>query len=356
MRTSNPPALTCCLRLILAGCWAGAFATGQEAPRFAGSAACAVCHRTESAAQSATGHAHALARASDHRLRDAFPLAATEARRPPKFRFRFDGFTVRVDDGADVLAVPMEWAFGSGRQAVTFVSRANERFYLEHYLTYYSQLGRFGPTPGQDKLTPENLAEAAGLLYPALDPRTGIAGCFGCHSTGMPSPTLTPAETGVRCEACHGPGAAHALSGGKAAITNPKRLTPAGLNEFCGRCHRPPASEPDEIDWNFAWNVRHQPVYLSQSACFIKSRGKLSCLTCHAPHSPLEARVESFDAHCRNCHARNTQSSACMQRDCAGCHMPRVSPEPPLRFTNHWIGIYRAQGSKLKPATRQSSP
>jgi hypothetical protein len=28
--------------------------------------------------------------------------------------------------------------------------------------------------------------------------------------------------------------------------------------------------------------------------------------------------------------------------------MPLVSPQPALRFTNHWIGVYRA-GAKLKP-------
>ncbi|MBI2687680.1 MAG: hypothetical protein HYX27_15320 [Acidobacteria bacterium] len=339
------------LRLILAGGLASALVTAQAAPRFAGSAACSTCHAAQSSAQSSSGHAHALARASGHRLRSVFPLAASEARRAPKFRFRFDGLTVRIDDGTEVLAIPMEWAFGSGHQAVTFVSRGNERLYIEHYLTYYPLLGKFGPTPGQGNIDPQNLAEAAGLLYPASDPQTGIAGCFECHSTGGLQ-ALEPAENGVRCEACHGPGAAHAVSGGKAAIVNPKRFTAVDLNRFCGRCHRPPASDPAKVDWSFAWNVRHQPVYLSQSACFVKSQGKLSCLTCHSPHEPLETRAESYDARCKACHDRSQRTSSCAQRDCAGCHMPRVSPEPPLRFTNHWIGVYPAVGSKLKPERR----
>ncbi len=339
-------------RVLLAGCLVTTpAAMAQEKARFAGSAACATCHASQSAAQSSTGHAHALARAPGHRLRSVFPLATTEARRAAKFRFRFDGLTARIDDGIDVLAIPMEWAFGSGHQAVTFVSRGDERFYLEHYLTYYSLLGKFGPTPGQGTLDPQNLAEAAGLLYPANDRQTGISGCFECHSTGGLD-RLEPAENGVRCEACHGPGAAHAASGGKAAVVNPKRLTAAELNGFCGRCHRPPASGPARIDWNFAWNVRHQPVYLSQSACFVKSQGKLSCLTCHSPHAPLETHVENYDARCNACHAAVQRSSSCAPRDCAGCHMPRVSPEPPLRFTNHWIGVYPAADSKLKPARR----
>lgn len=338
--------------LILTLSFALAAFAAPEPPRYTGAAACARCHPQQSAAQSATGHAHALAPAESHRLRSSFPLGATEARRPPRFRFRFDGFTARIDDNTEVLAVPMEWAFGAGEQAVTFVSRANARFYLEHYLSFYSALAKFGPTPGQLKLQPQNLAEAAGLLYPVGDAAAGIDACFECHSTGKLSAALVPAENGVRCEACHGPGAAHVESAGKAPIDNPKHLSAPKLNELCGRCHRPPASDPAKVDWNFAWNVRHQPVYLSQSACFIKSAGKLSCLTCHAPHEPLERRVAAYDARCNACHTPEQRASVCAPRDCAGCHMPRVSPEPPLRFTNHWIGVYRDAGSRLQPLRR----
>ena len=339
------------MRFLLVSCLAAALGMAQGKPRFTGSASCAACHRMQSAAQSSTGHAHALARAADHHLLSAFPLQATQAQRAPNFRFRFQGLTVRIDDGADVLAIPLEWAFGSGHQAVTFVSHGNDQFYLEHYLTYYSLLGKFAPTPGQSKLAPQNLAEAAGLLYPVGSPQTGIDGCFECHSTG-PLKGVEPAETGVRCEACHGPGAAHVASGGKARVVIPNRYDGTELNQFCGRCHRRPASDPSKIDWNVAWNVRHQPVYLSQSACFVKSRGKLSCLTCHSPHEPLETRAESYDTRCNACHDSVQRPASCGQRNCAGCHMPHVTPEPPLRFTNHWIGVYGAAGSKLKPVRR----
>jgi hypothetical protein len=269
-----------------------------------------------------------------------------EFRRHARFRFRFDGLTVRVDDGVDVLAVPIEWAFGSGAQAVTFVSRGDNRHYLEHYLTYYTALRNFAPTPGQARLQPANLAEAAGLVYTIGDPRAGIEGCFECHSTGGLDATLRPAEAGVHCEACHGGGAAHVAAPGVENVGNPRRLSAVALNGFCGRCHRPPASDPARVDWNFSWNVRHQPVYLSQSSCFTQSGGRLSCLTCHAAHQPLSRETAAYDALCRDCHS--APPSSCATRDCAGCHMPRVSPEPPLRFTNHWIGVY-AGGANLKP-------
>lgn len=316
-------------------------AFGLAADRYVGAEACGKCHAAQFAAQSKTGHAHALSRAASHPQRAEWPLARTEARRPPGFRIRFDGLAARIDDGTDVLAVPLEWAFGAGAQAVTFVSKGDERNYLEHYLTYYAKLRAFGPTPGHAALKPANLAEAAGLLYRKDDPVAGIDGCFQCHATGGMS-----GEWGVRCESCHGPGSAHAESGGKAGIANPGRMKTAELNTLCGSCHRPPASDPAKVDWNFAWNVRHQPVYLSQAKCFKQSGGKLGCLTCHDAHQPLQQSIAAYDSKCSSCHTE--RASVCEPRDCAGCHMPRISPEPPLRFTNHWIGVYRAGGG-LRP-------
>ena len=84
--------------------------------------------------------------------------------------------------------------------------------------------------------------------------------CAGCHQTGMAVQvdTATYGGTSVRevvtgyvelnigCEACHGPGAAHAGSHDPADILNPGRLT--GLegirraNEVCGSCHSRGAS------------------------------------------------------------------------------------------------------------------
>jgi hypothetical protein len=119
------------------------------------------------------------------------------------------------------------------------------------------------------------------------------------------------------------------------------------LNEFCGRCHRPPAASGVAIDWNYAWNVRHQPIYLSESACFRKSQGALSCLTCHQPHEPLERDPQRYNRVCASCH-RAAHAASASKSNCVDCHMPRVSPQPPLRFTNHWIGVY-PEGAKLKP-------
>ncbi|HZS52193.1 MAG TPA: multiheme c-type cytochrome [Bryobacterales bacterium] len=362
--------------------YAGSSLAAQSAApsAYIGARACAECHADRVSRQQSAGHAQALAPAADHPLAAAF-TPPTMFTRPPNFRFQFlrpKQLQVRVFDGDNTIELPVEWAFGAGAQAVTFVTRVNEQWYLEHYFSYYSGLRSFAPTPGQDAIRPSSLVSAVGLLYKALDPDTGIVGCFECHSTGpviTGSEGIRPRELGVRCEACHGPGSAHVRAAKEGpsneirkAIQNPGRLPASQLNVFCGRCHRPPAAKGTAIDWNYAWNVRHQPVYFSQSACFRKSQGALTCLTCHNPHEPLRRDNAFYNQHCLDCHKHSggepqiraavkahPPRPVCESRqpaNCIDCHMPRVSPQAGLRFTNHWIGVY-AEGAKLKPRSEQ---
>jgi len=247
------------------------------------------------------------------------------------------------------MELPLEWAFGAGRQAITFVSRVSEDWYVEHYASYYTAAKAWGPTPGQDALQPADLARAAGLLYATSETDTGIDGCFECHSTGPlafgADREIQPHETGVHCEACHGPGMMHAGRPSRQNISNPARLDANALNQFCGKCHRMPAPAGKITDWNYPWNVRHQPVYLNQSQCFRKSGGKLTCLTCHDPHELEKKPISFYNSRCTECHAKTAR--VC-QANCVDCHMPLVSPQANLQFTNHWIGVYGA-GAKLKP-------
>lgn len=316
--------------------------------RFVGAQACVPCHAAEFASQSASAHAKALSLASD-----SVNLHVGRLSREERYHYRIvagnRGLRVQIDDGVNLMDLPLEWVFGAGRQAVTFVTRINGDWYLEHYSTWYSATNAYGPTPGQQELRPKSIQEAAGLLYKVSDRQFGIQGCFECHSTGPVSfdrqGHASIGENGVRCESCHGPGSTHVASGGHSQMTNPARLSAAELNDFCGRCHRRPDKE-SATDWNYVWNIRHEPVYLSQSRCFLKSGGRLSCLTCHSPHEAVaNNRVAFYNGKCLECH------SGCVTKareNCIDCHMPRVSPQPPLRFTNHWIGIYRS-GGKLRP-------
>lgn len=335
------------------------------AERYVGARVCQRCHPQQFEIQSRSGHAAALSRAAEHPMQSSFP-ADFIAYRAPEYRLVWkqmdDGFRAIVHDGNQTVEQRVEWAFGAGDQAVTFVSQLDEDRYVEHHLSYYSASGALAATPGHRNTRAANPQEAFGVLYPTFAPDSSILRCFQCHSTGPLSiddaMRIAPFEAGVRCESCHGPGSRHATAATRATIFNPKRIGAAALNNFCGRCHRPPASDPSAIDWGDAWNVRHQPVFLSQSACFVKSNklapldrrqgAALNCLTCHAAHGPLRRNDASwYNSRCATCHtaASHPPAAVCTAGSgrpsgCADCHMPKFRPQPNLQFTNHWIGVF----------------
>jgi hypothetical protein len=267
---------------------------------YAGAAACQKCHLKEFEAQSASAHARSLARAT-----------------PPQ----------RGD-----------WAFGAGGQAITFVTRIDSEHYREEAQSWYRRLNGYALTPGA--------TGAAGTRYRIFDPSGNILRCFACHSTGpltlAAGDAIAPHELGVRCEACHGPAAAHARAPARVHPQNPGRLAADNLNDFCGACHRMPLGATETADLQDAWNVRHQPPLLAASACFRQSKGRLSCLNCHSPHAPLERNLEAYDAACKTCHATPRHTRSVARQACAACHMPVVKPRPYLAFANHRIAVYSA--------------
>ncbi len=268
------------------------------APDYAGSAACEKCHPAEFKTQSASAHARSLARAKPSQ--------------------------------------PGEWAFGAGEQAITFVTRVDAEHYREEAQSWYRKLNGYAPTPGA--------SSAAGGVYRLFDPSGDILRCFSCHSTGPLSlaagDAIAPYELGVRCEACHGPAAAHVRAPAQFHPKNPGRLTADQLNDFCGGCHRMPLGPTETVDFRNPWNVRHQPPSLAASACFRQAKGRLSCLKCHSAHASVERRLPAYDAACRNCHAAPAHKRSIAGQACAACHMPVVKPLPHLAFANHRIAIY----------------
>ena len=329
---------------------------------YVGSGACGACHAEQLASQSRSAHATALRPAAEHPLAQQFAAAQTardgqwsyNLRRPSDSALQVD-----IQRGDDVQSLLIDWAFGSGFQAVTFVSHLDEDAYLEHHLSYYPPLGRLGLTPGHQTLPLDDDDDARGLEYRTFSPQSEILRCFRCHTTGplklnAADFSVRPFELGVRCEACHGPGAAHIEriragepAAAREAIDNPARLTAPELMTYCGGCHRPPASGGEAIDWRDPWNVRHQPIYLSQSACFRESEAGLRCMDCHDPHEPIRKNDPGYyDARCQSCHADSHAPEAA--NGCASCHLPGVQPQSELTFHNHWIGVYG--DDPLRPA------
>jgi hypothetical protein len=290
---SNWPA-----RLCIAFVGIARLATAQ----YVGSLACKSCHEAEFSRQSSSEHALAL-----------LPDLKTE------------------------------WAFGAGTQVISFVSQVDGGSYREDGMSYYPSKKAKALTPGHMK--PD------GTVYRIFDPDSAILRCFQCHSTGplrlAANNKIVVKETGVRCEACHGPGGEHAKKGDKYAIFTPRRLNAAAINQFCGACHRKTAGSNEETDWRDPWNVRYAPLGLSESACFRQSKGALTCMTCHDPHDSLQRT--GYDAKCSNCHPKPVHKVPTAKRSCVSCHMPSVSPQANLAFANHWIGIYREAKASLTP-------
>lgn len=269
--------------------------------------ACQTCHPRQSLAHAGSAHARSL-------------RAATDAR----------WASLRAD-----------WAFGAGKQAVTFVSRDGDEHYVEHGSTYYTALDRFDITPGHSTGT--------GVRYRIFDPSAAILRCFQCHATGRltvgADGRIDVAQPGVSCEACHGPVGTHIASRGP--IHNPGRLTAAAMNNHCGACHRMPAPAGSDTDFSDPWNARHQPMFLARSACFLKSARssgqELKCITCHDAHSGQTTSA------CGRCH-RQVKHSSAVSGTCESCHMPLVRPREGLVFANHWIAVYGAD--PLRPRAR----
>jgi hypothetical protein len=277
-------------------------------PEYVGAEACGACHATEFAGQSRSGHARALARSAANQ--------------------------------------PGDWAFGAGLQAITFVSRVDRETYREHGETWYRASNAFGMTPGH--------RDAAGLVFRLFDPEARILRCFACHSTGPvemdAGQRVAPHELGVRCEVCHGPGAAHASDPVKSRMRIPPRAKGADVNGMCADCHRLElGTEAENKDLRDPRNSRNQPLMLAASACFRGSNGRLSCFTCHAPHAELEQKPAAYDRICQGCHASPRHGQAVAGRACADCHMPGVRYSN-LVFVNHRIGIYAA-GNAVTPVS-----
>ena len=215
--------------------------------------------------------------------------------------------------------------------------------------------------------------------------KTGADTCLDCHDEaavvgifktahGRPSNDAGPFGHGqLQCEACHGPGDAHANGKGKSRPQliefGKKAATPKSLqNEQCLSCHRNSAA-------HWAGNAHaandvscadchksHQakdPVrevatqtavcsgcHLTHAADAMKPShhplraGKMACSSCHSPHGstgPAQLTKNSVNETCTSCHAEYRGpflwEHAPVAEDCGNCHQPHGSTQPAMLKT-----------------------
>jgi hypothetical protein len=225
----------------------------------------------------------------------------------------------------------------------------------------------------------DGLARLGGPDYPRHVTRWND-NCVFCHNVA-PNPgrdeasgsfRTEVAEMGIACEACHGPGAAHAranadpvrryvlhLGGrGDPTIVNPSRLSPARAADLCGRCHGqriadhvdrfldrgdPFVAGDDLALWSaplwqdtpmgaarapfaprfWADGTARLTAYeyqgLLQSPC--TQRGTLTCTSCHGMH----------DGDPRG----QLRPNAIGDGACTGCHRELAATEARARHSHH---------------------
>jgi hypothetical protein len=326
-----------------------------------GDQVCAKCHAEKTATQRTTPMAQAARAAQAATILRANPsmtgkrgLYYYTISQTPK------GSLYSVTDGTTTSSAPIAWAFGIGHKGQTYVY-AKDGAYYESEMSFYSQLHGLEVTTGHQSRSPARVTDALGTL---LDPQTARK-CFSCHMTGAftSEKGLLPGSAipGVTCEACHGPGQAHAVMmqqlpaesapGTDLKILNPRSLSPVASVDFCGACHRTWTDVYEQVVRGVV-NARFQPYRLENSKCWAEGDARLTCIACHDPHQELVHDAAAYDQKCLACHqpgkagtARNVhQGKSCPveKRDCVTCHMPKVNvPVMHSAFTDHWIRIVR---------------
>jgi hypothetical protein len=265
-------------------------------------------------------------------------------------------------DGSDIFrdTHPIEWLIGAGVNGFGAIVRRDD-YLFQAPQSFYSKPKTWGPSPGYELID-------LGFNRPIQ------AGCIFCHS-GRPRTIAGTngkfeskpfSELSIGCENCHGPGTAHILAmkssigvaGKSLQIVNPARLTPYLADNICMACHQTgdvrvlkpgksyqdfhpgepldktlsillvpptPASPPD------ADHVEHY-YSMTLSKCYRSSQGRLSCITCHDPHTEPshEEAPAYFNGKCLTCHTEQSCKLPLHARqqskpadNCIGCHMPK---------------------------------
>jgi predicted CXXCH cytochrome family protein len=315
----------------------------KDVPKqYVGNEACANCHAGISKSYRQTPMSHA----SGPALENLIPADFTHGPSGVHYRIYTDrgGAWLAFDrQGGNPIQGKRELLYyiGSGRRGLTYLF-ADDGFVFESPINWYGDEHEWDMTPayGTSREMPLNL--------PAH------TGCLHCHVSGMRPPIERTenryqmpllSDSGVSCERCHGPGAAHAKGG---AITNPAKLDAERRDAVCMQCHMEGLVsverrghhiyeyQPGDLLEDY---VRYyvlkpssavlggvsQVEALQESGCKKKAKDRMSCTSCHDPHySPTgQERASYFREKCLACHGTAFGSSHHVeQKDCTICHMP----------------------------------
>lgn len=260
-------------------------------------------------------------------------------------------------------SVAIEYVIGSGARGRGYVFTRDGRMY-QSPISWYTQRHCWDLSPGY--LPGQHARFLRRITEDCLFCHVGrIAVKTGQH--GFANPPIL--EEPIGCERCHGPAGEHVRrrSAGDVDDSLPRlaSLPPEQRDAICWQCHlratvwiSHPGKHrfsfrpgdlledhglviPEEADAELGQPGASVVLQLVSSTCYLKSQGKLGCISCHDPHSrpPATDRASYYQQKCFACHDDNScaldevaRQTSDAQGKCVVCHMPRL-PTPAVPHT-----------------------
>lgn len=292
--------------------------------RFAGSTACTICHADVAALHALHGHAQIL-----RPIQGVAPVDPRGDSRPG----------IPDPPGGRPWA-DISYIIGGYVKAARFVDQ--QGYVLTTGLTgQNSQWNLDFPANGTIAgFSPYEPGRSSPLAYDFS--------CFQCHTTGSALDPMAPRfqdgrpgmlgtwnETGVQCEACHGPGGEHfGTESGNVVIHRDRIFIDPDGARTCANCHNQPfGGQNGEIfaRGGFLWNQAQEPELRASGG-----HRAFACTYCHDPHQSLTVdRSVALRNDCVPCHTGQSMAGhggKVFRRgdyseplNCESCHMPYAS-------------------------------
>jgi len=252
---------------------------------------------------------------------------------------------------------------GSGKRGRTYLFE-QEGYWFEAPINWYSKKQTWDMAPNFQSVN------EVPLTLP-VDP-----GCLHCHASNV-ARSLPEARNlysgapfahgGITCTTCHGAAEAHIASQGKMRMLDIDGLQAVRRDSICLNCHLEGQAAvirngKEMADFNPGDDLFDYALYfvyksengsggratsqweaLLRSECKKQSGDRLTCTTCHDPHSSPtpDEKVAFYRQKCLECHSTPgfAEKHHPENLDCTACHMAR----PPSndiaheQVTDHWI-------------------
>jgi|SRR6185437_1163629 len=327
----------------------------QQSNQYAGSAACASCHKNIYESHLKTAHFLDSRPASKEFIKGSFL--------PGQNKFVYNKwmevlveqkndsfFQTAFINGFEYQSKPFDIVIGSGNNGQSYLYWDGNKLY-QLPLSYFTSLNSWANSPG----FPTKL-----IKFDRIIP----GNCIECHSTYAKmeedsdhNPTFDKSRIiyGIDCERCHGPAEAHVIyqqehPDDKTAkyIVSIEKLSRQQRLDGCALCHsgfrqelKPPFTFTigDTLD-NYSHAIYspdsvstldvhgNQYGLLTASKCFRMSQ--LDCSSCHNVHNNEGNNLALYSQRCITCHADvqhsglnlTPEKKTTFNTNCIDCHMP----------------------------------